>query len=92
MLDLSTIGVEIAKRRRALRLRQNDVAARAGVSRATLDALENGRMGELGFAKVSRIVAVVGLDLRLAEAALRRPTLEELMAEAADDEDLGRRP
>jgi transcriptional regulator with XRE-family HTH domain len=92
MLNLPIIGTEIAKRRKALRLRQSDVAERAGVSRATLDALENGRLGELGFAKVSRILAVVGLELRLGEAVRRRPTLEELREEAAHDEDLGRRP
>ena len=91
MLDLSAIGTVLARRRKALRLRQTDVAERAGVSRATLDALENGRMAELGFAKVARILAAVGLDLRLAEAGPRRPTLEELMAEAADDEGLDRR-
>jgi HTH-type transcriptional regulator / antitoxin HipB len=91
MLDLATIGSELARRRKALRLRQSDVAERAGVSRGTLDALENGRTGELGFAKVARILAAVGLDLRLAEAGPRRPTLEELMAEAAHDEGLDRR-
>jgi len=92
MLNLPTIGTEVAKRRKALRLRQSDVAEKAGVSRATLDALENGRLGELGFAKVSRILAVVGLEFRLGEATRRRPTLEELMEEAAHDEGLGRRP
>ena len=91
MLDLATIGTELAGRRKALRLRQSDIAARAGVSRATLDALENGRLGELGFAKIARILAAVGLNLRLAEAGPRRPTLEELMAEATDDEGLDRR-
>jgi len=92
MLDLPTIGTEVVKRRKALGLRQSDVAKKAGVSRATLDALENGRLGELGFSKVARILAVVGLDLRLGEAVRRRPTLEELMEEAAHDEGLGRRP
>lgn len=92
MLDLPTIGTETIKRRKARRLRQTDVAMRAGVSRSTVDALENGRLGELGFAKVSRILAVVGLELLLRDAIRRRPTLEELMEENARDEDLGRRP
>ena len=92
MLDLPTIGTEIIKRRKALRLRQSDVAVRAGVSRSTVDAMENGRLGELGFGKVSRILAVVGLELLLREAVRRRPTLEELMEENARDEDWRRRP
>lgn len=91
-MDLATIGAQIIKRRKALGLRQIDVAVRAGVSRATVDALEHGRLGELGFAKVSRVLAIVGLALHLGQPVLRRPTLEDLMEENARDEDLGRRP
>ena len=91
MLDLPSIGSQIAQRRKALKLRQIDVAHQAGVSRATLDALENGRLGELGFSKVAKILAAVGLDLSLGEARQRRPTLEDLMEEDERDKGLGRR-
>lgn len=74
-----------------MRLSQASLAQRASVSRATLDALENGRLGELGFAKVGRILSVLGLELKLQEAHMRRPTLEDLMNEDPDDQGMGRR-
>jgi transcriptional regulator with XRE-family HTH domain len=91
MLNLPTIGLHVAQRRKTLKLRQADLAQKAGVSRATLDALENGRLGELGFAKVAKILAAVGLDLSLGEPSKRRPTLEDLMQEDERDQSLGRR-
>ena len=43
MLKLHAVGSQIASRRKALGLSQSLLAHKAGVSRATLDALENGR-------------------------------------------------
>ena len=92
MLKLHSIGAQIASRRKALGLTQSALADRAGVSRATLDALENGRSGELGFSKVANILSALGLELKLQEANLQRPTLDELLQEDRDDKGLdGRR-
>jgi len=91
MLDLITIGKEIAESRKKLKLSQTALARRAGLSRATLDALENGRAGELGFSKVTRLLAALGLELTLHVASSRRPTLDELMQEDRDDKSLDRR-
>jgi transcriptional regulator with XRE-family HTH domain len=91
MLDLPSIGAAVAQRRQERQMRQIDLAEKAGVSRATVDALENGRLGELGFGKVARILSVLGLDLALGEANRRRPTLEDLIQEDARDQSLGRR-
>ena len=49
---------------------------------STLDALENGRAPELGFGKISRILASIGLTLKVTEANFGRPTLEDLIAES----------
>jgi transcriptional regulator with XRE-family HTH domain len=91
MLTLAALGSQIAARRKALRLRQLDLARKAGVSRATLDALENGRSGELGFSKVSKILSALGLELQVQDAKPRRPTLDELLSEDRDDQGLDRR-
>ena len=91
MLDLISIGSQIAERRKTLKLSQAELSRKAGVSRATLDALENGRAGELGFSKVSRLLAALGLELTLQTASSRRPTLDELMQEDRDDKSLDRR-
>jgi len=90
MVDLNSIGKEIAKRRKALKLNQTELARLARVSRATLDALENGRTGEMGFSKVTKVLAVVGMELKLQTTRSPRPTMEELMQENADDEGLDR--
>ena len=91
MLSLSSIAEQIRARRKARGLSQSALAQKAHVSRATLDALENGRLGELGYSKITSILAAVGLELKLQEASTRRPTLEELMNEERDDQGLDRR-
>jgi hypothetical protein len=50
-----------------------------------------GRLGELGFSKISNILAALGLELKLQAASTRRPTLEELLNEKSDVEGLDRR-
>jgi transcriptional regulator with XRE-family HTH domain len=90
MLDLITIGQLIAERRRSLKLSQMALARKALISRATLEALESGRAGELGFAKITKLLAALGLELKL-QASSHRPTLDELLNEDRDDQSLDRR-
>ena len=91
MLTLSSIGAEIAARRKAQDLSQAALASKASIGHSTLDALENGRSGELGFSKITRILTALGLELKLQEASARRPTLDELMEEDRNDKGLDRR-
>jgi transcriptional regulator with XRE-family HTH domain len=91
MLPLSSIGEQIATRRKAMGLSQLMLAKKARISRATLDALENNRLGELGYSKITNILTILGLELKLQEARVRRPTLEELMNEESDDQSMDRR-
>ena len=91
MEDLTKIGAGVSARRRALRLTQAALAQKAHVSRATLDALENNRLGEIGISRLSRILAVLGLELKLQDARLRRPTLDELREEDRNAQSLDRR-
>jgi len=86
MLDLTTLGNETAMRRKSLGLRQSDLVAKTGISRATLNALENGRCSELGFSKVMKIASALGLELKLQRAQLRRPTLNDLLLEEVQDD------
>jgi transcriptional regulator with XRE-family HTH domain len=91
VLDLISLGGQIAERRKRLKLSQTELSRRAGLSRATLDALENGRAVELGFSKVTKLLAALGLELTLQTASSPRPTLDELMQEDRDDKSLDRR-
>lgn len=81
MLLLIDIGEEISKRRKAIGLTQAELAKMSRISRSTLDALENGRMGELGYMKVNNILISLGLEFKLQVAASKRPTLDDLMLE-----------
>ena len=91
MLRLYSLGERIADKRKTLGLTQRDLAKKANVGLSTLDALENGRQGELGFSKITNILTALGLELTLREAGSGRPTLEELMEEERNDQGLGRR-
>jgi transcriptional regulator with XRE-family HTH domain len=91
MQELVSIGDQIAARRKSLKLTQAALSRQADVSRATLDALENGRLGEMGFSKLAKLLAALGLELKLQAAGSHRPTLDELMQEDKDDQSLDRR-
>ena len=88
---LSSLGEQIATKRKRLGLTQPILAKKARVGLSTLDALENGRLGELGYSKIANILAVLGLELKLQEASAGRPTLDELMEEGRNDQGLDRR-
>jgi transcriptional regulator with XRE-family HTH domain len=85
MLFISTLGDQIARRRKSVGLTQRDLAQKAGVGLSTLDALENARLGELGFTRISKILSALGLELTIQETNSRRPTLDELLAEEQDE-------
>ena len=90
MLPLYSLGEQISWKRKALGLTQSTLADKAKVGLSTLDALENGRLGELGFTKITNILATLGLELKLQDAVTRRPTLEELLNEESDDQGMDR--
>ena len=91
MLPLYLLGEQIAIKRKSLGLTKPTLAKKARVGLSTLDALENGRLGELGYSKITNILTALGLELKLQEASAGRPTLEELLEEGRDDQGLDRR-
>jgi transcriptional regulator with XRE-family HTH domain len=91
MLPLPSLGERIAVKRKMLGITQPMLAKKARVGLSTLDALENGRLGELGYSKINNILTALGLELRLQAASVRRPTLDELIKEGRDDQGLDRR-
>ena len=91
MLTLTSIGEQIAARRKSLGLSQAALARQAGLGHSTLDALENGRLGELGLSKIVKLLSALGLELTLQETSARRPTLDDLMREGNHDQNLDRR-
>lgn len=81
MTDLVELGQAVRQRRTELGLNREQLAVQAVVSRARIEALENGRAVEMGFRNLMQILNAIGLDLRLTELNRRRPTLEDLQKE-----------
>ena len=92
MLPLPSLGERIAVKRKTLGITQPMLAKKARVGLSTLDALENGRLAELGYSKINNILTALGLELKLQEAVARRPTLDQLLEEEGrNDQGLDRR-
>ena len=73
-MRLQELGYEIRKARLARDLTQAELAAAAGLSRTTLNQLENGLFPDLGVKKVQTILDRLGLDLTVEPAQkARRP-------------------
>lgn len=81
MIDLGTIGEAVRKRRKELGLSQQELAELANVARNRIAPLENDRLPEIGFRTLTKILHVLGLDLRVTTLNRQRPTLDDLRAE-----------
>ncbi|MDQ7743217.1 helix-turn-helix transcriptional regulator [Hydrogenophaga pseudoflava] len=62
-MNLADIGQLVQARREALGLSQARLARLAGLSRATINQLENGSLVDLGAAKLLALLNLLGLDL-----------------------------
>jgi HTH-type transcriptional regulator / antitoxin HipB len=74
-MNLTSVGRLVAQQRRARGLTLSQLATSAGVGRSTLAALEAGKLSELGFVKVARICAAVGLVLEVRTPELDAPLM-----------------
>ncbi len=83
-MSLEEIRRAIIAKRKQAPLTQAALAARAHISLPTLRALEQGRIAEIGFSKILRILTALGLDLEIREANSGRPTLESLRREDSE--------
>jgi transcriptional regulator with XRE-family HTH domain len=91
MMKLIEVGKLVRQARHAQKLSQSELVRRSAVSRARIDALENGRISEIGFKNLVRVMNTLGLDLRVTQLNNDRPTLEDLVEEDEDASRLGRR-
>ncbi len=71
-MRLAEIGARIREARRSLGWTQETLAERAGISRPTLNQLENGVARDLGAAKILRLLDAVGLELIIITTVSRR--------------------
>jgi transcriptional regulator with XRE-family HTH domain len=80
MQTLQELGEAVASRRRTLRLKQGEVAARAALSQALLSRFERGRAAEFGSRKLLAVLAVLGMELQFTELGASG-SLDELRRE-----------
>ncbi len=80
---MNEIGALIRSSRKARSQSQADLAHLLGMSRATISAIENGSIGEIGIRKVIALCETLGLEL-YAGPKRSRPTLREVLRERRD--------
>lgn len=80
MQTLQELGDAVAKRRKALGLRQQAVAEQAGITAESLSRFERGRGAEFGSRKLLAVLAVLGMEITLAPVG-QAGTLDELRRE-----------
>lgn len=81
-MNLPELGKAIRAARKLRQLTQVELSTQLGLSRATLSALENGTVQEIGIRKVMAICALLGLELTAQTPQAKRPTLHHLVDEA----------
>ena len=79
-MDFQTLGHEITAFRQQQGVSQQQMADHLGISRAPINALENGRSGDIGIRKVMKILDYLGKELAIRDKS-PFPTLEELSDE-----------
>ncbi len=80
MNTIQDLGMAVAGRRKSLKYRQRFVAKQAGITPETLSRFEQGRTMEFGSRKLLAVLAVLGLELQLAEKGAAG-SLDELREE-----------
>ncbi|MBW9336860.1 helix-turn-helix domain-containing protein [Herbaspirillum sp. RU 5E] len=64
-MRMTEIGLSLRERRTAMGLTQDQLARLAGLSRTTVNQLENGTLADLGYTKLSHLLSLLGLDLAM---------------------------
>ncbi|WP_227712479.1 helix-turn-helix domain-containing protein [Marinobacter zhanjiangensis] len=79
---LAELGSRIREERKRAGLTMQELSEMAGVDRTMLSRLENQRLPEMGFAKLQRVLAVLGLEFAVRPVG-GLPTLNDLQREQA---------
>ena len=79
-MNLQQIGSILREARKAGGQSQQELAQPLGMSRATISAIENGTVSEIGIRKLMALCAALNLSIQVS-APENRPTLFELREE-----------
>jgi HTH-type transcriptional regulator/antitoxin HipB len=79
-MDIQGIGAVLRAARKASGRSQQELAKPLGMSRATISAIENGTVGEIGVRKLMALCAALGQSISVSGLE-KRPTLFDLREE-----------
>ncbi|HEX5139524.1 MAG TPA: helix-turn-helix transcriptional regulator [Dehalococcoidia bacterium] len=82
-MRLPEIGFSIRQARIARGMTQAKLARAAGISRVTLNQLENGTFADLGVRKVDALLKLLGLELTVTQSSARKPDFIGMAATSA---------
>jgi HTH-type transcriptional regulator / antitoxin HipB len=80
MQTLTELGQAVFARRKSLRLSQQHVSQRSGITRELLVRFERGPLSDFGCRKLLAVLAVLGLEMNFAEVGMTG-TLDDLRRE-----------
>jgi HTH-type transcriptional regulator/antitoxin HipB len=80
MRTIQELGEAVALARRALRLKQKDVAAQAGITPESLLRFERGQVSEFGSRKLLAVLAVLNMEMTFVKVG-SSGSLDELRRE-----------
>ena len=80
MQTLAELGQAVMARRKSLRLSQQAVSQRSGITRELLVRFERGQVSDFGSRKLLAVLAVLGLEINFDEVGMSG-TLDELRRE-----------
>src|SRR4051812_23415088 len=75
-MNLAEVGEKVHARRVEAGLLQGQVAKLTGISRVTINQLENGTLGDLGYAKLKSVLDLLGVGIDLAPATAKTSALQ----------------
>ncbi|WP_291782482.1 helix-turn-helix transcriptional regulator [Luteibacter sp.] len=84
MQTIFELGEAVAIRRKALRMKQTEVAERAGIAPEVLSRFERGALSEFGVRKLMAVLSVLGMELEFAETG-QAGSLDALRRERGGD-------
>jgi len=80
MKTLAELGKAVSEQRKALGLKQGEVAICSGLTRETLSRFERGQLPEFGSRKLMAVLTVLGLEIGFTKVGTSG-TLDELRRE-----------
>lgn len=72
-MDLAQVGSAVHRARLKAGLLQEQLAKIAGLSRVTINQLENGTLNDLGYMKLKAVMEILGLDMEARQTSQLEP-------------------